>query len=171
MEQQVSKAEIQLKGLSDNERQWFQTMKQRRDEHERLTNKFKTSEELAKKDDKVNNNLNPDRLNKLSDSKRKKILDAEKKKRPFQTPKEKYKQGLEKSSLLRAKAMKSKKRPQKVNAVPEEKESHPLRKARVSKFAKDLTDTSRRGAKRLRYISYVIFCLFTNLSIRILTNN
>lgn len=148
MEQQVSRAEIQLKGLSDRDRQWFQTMKQRRDEHERLTNNFKAAEAAAKDP----NGGKPDRLSKLSDSKRKKLAAAERKKTPSQLAKEKYKKGIERGSLLRAKAVKTQKKPQKLRSIEENDDGNKraMRKPKSSKFAQDLTDTSRRGAKRLR---------------------
>jgi len=148
MEQQVSRAEIQLKGLNDRERQWFQTMKQRRDERERLTNNFKANEEAAKHSNPAKN----ERLSKLSDAKRKKLADADKKKSPAQLSKEKYKKGLEKESYLRAKSAKVQKRPQKLRSIDEfVANKREVRKPRTSKFAQDLTDTSRKGAKRLRH--------------------
>lgn len=149
MEQQVSRAEIQLKGLNDRDRQWFQTMKQRRDERERLTNNFAANEKAAK--DPLNATKN-DRLSKLSDSKRKKLADADKKKSPAQLAKKKYKKSLETGSLLRAKAAKVQKRPQKLWSIEDtDVKRREVRKPKTSKFAQGLTDTSRKGAKRLRW--------------------
>lgn len=155
MEQQVAKAEIHLKGMSDKDRSWFQTMKQRRDERERLTNNFKAAAAKANEPDDPAAKaakLKEDRLKKLSESKRKKVTDADKKKTPSQLAKERYRQSMEKGSLLRAKALKSAKRPQKLRSVHDQDDApkQSVKKPRTSKFANDLTDTSRRGAKRLR---------------------
>lgn len=167
MEQQVAKAEIQLKGMNDKDRQWFQTMKQRRDERERLTNNFKTNAQKAADGGAEGENggaakQKEDRFKKLSESKQKKITKADKKKSPSQLFKERHRQNLEKGSLLRAKAAKVQKKPQKLRSVhdPDDGPKQSARKPRASKFAQDLTDTSRRGAKRLRYTSIFtsIYC-------------
>lgn len=155
MEQQVAKAEVHLKGMSDKDRSWFQTMKQRRDERERLTNNFKANAAKANEDDDDKSKAGKkadDRLKKLSDSKRKKAIDADKKKSPMQLSKERYRQNIEKGSLLRARAVKMQKKPQKLRAIhePEDGPKQFVKKSRSSKFAQDLTDTSRRGTKRLR---------------------
>lgn len=161
MEQQISKSEMTLKGLNDRDRSWFQTMKQRKTERDRLDAEFKANE-TAKSAATVKQEPGDKRkpgsadLSKLSESKRKKKEVAERKastsnKHPSQLAKQRYIQSKEKTSLLRAKATKTAHKPQRVRSIEENVyERKTLKNKRESKFSVDLTNTSRRGTKRLR---------------------
>lgn len=151
MEQQISKSELSLKGMGDRERSWFQTMKQRKMEKERLNNQFKVSE--AAKFVPGNKSIQTD-LSKLSESKRKKRMEAEKKKTPSQLAKQKIKQQQEKVSFLRAKASKVAQKAKRIRQIDENNiERTAVKTKKPSKFAVDLTNTSRRNLKKLRYYS------------------
>lgn len=150
MEQQIAKQELSLRGMGDRERSWFQTMKQRKSEKERLDNKFKTEAEAAK-NPSGKRSAETD-LSKLSESKRKKKEEAEKKKTPSQMAKQKIRDQQEKISFLRAKASKiahKTKRIRQIDEMPDGRQQKGKTK-RASKFAVDLTNTSRRNAKKLR---------------------
>lgn len=160
MEQQISKSEMTLKGMNDRDRGWFQTMKQRKSERDRLDTNFKANAEAktaktVKLESGDKRKGGPD-LSKFSESKRKKKEAAERKastdnKHPSQLAKQRYIKSKEKTSLLRAKATKTALKPKRVHSIEEnivEKKS--VRNKRESKFSVDLTNTSRRGTKRLR---------------------
>lgn len=162
MEQQISKSEMTLKGLTDRDRSWFQTMKQRKTERDRLDADFKANETAKNAADTVKKEPGDKRksgaadLSKLSESKRKKKEVAERKastsnKHPSQLAKQRYIQSKEKTSLLRAKATKTAHKPQRVRSIEENVyERKSIKNKRESKFSVDLTNTSRRGTKRLR---------------------
>lgn len=157
MEQQISKSEQTLRGMNERDRSWFQTMKQRKTERERLDANFKASEEAKQATVKTEPGAKrKGDLSKLSDSKRKKKEDAERKastsnKHPSQLAKQRYIKSKEKTSLLRAKASKAAHKPQRVRSIEENTvERKSFKNKRESKFSVDLTNTSRRGAKRLR---------------------
>lgn len=155
MEQQIAKQELSLRGMGDRERSWFQTMKQRKTEKDRLDNKFKAEAEAAK---------NPGKrpaegdLSKLSESKRKKKEEAEKKKTPSQMAKQKVREQNEKMSFLRAKASKIAHKTKRIRQVDEIQDArqNKAKTKRPSKFAVDLTNTSRRNTKKLRYGSFYV---------------
>lgn len=150
MEQQIAKSEITLRGLEDRERQWFQSMKQRNAEKERLTNNFKENEKAKKAGDTSKRKPDSD-ISKLSESKRKREETAAAMKTPSQLAKERYIQKRDNASFLRAKAVKSQKKPRRLNALDDDiPQKQKIKNRKVSKFAQDLTDTSRRNAKRLR---------------------
>lgn len=162
MEQQISRSEMSLKGMNDRDRSWFQTMKQRKTERERLDANFKANETVknaaAVKTEKGDKRKGAADLSKLSESKRKKKELAERKastsnKHPSQLAKQRYIKTKERSSLLRAKASKAALKPKRVHSIEENVfERKSVKNKRESKFSVDLTNTSRRGAKRLRYV-------------------
>lgn len=160
MEQQISKSEMTLRGLNDRDRSWFQTMKQRKTERDRLDANFKANE-VTKGPNAVKTEAGDKRkgatdFSKLSDSKRKKKEDAERKantsnKHPSQLAKQRYIHTKENTSLLRAKATEIALKPKRVRSIEENVvDRKSFRNKRESKFSVDLTNTSRRGAKRLR---------------------
>lgn len=162
MEQQISKSELALKGMNDRDRSWFQTMKQRKTERDRLDANFKANE-AAKAVPDVKSESGDKRkrttdLSKLSESKRKKKEAAERKadltnKHPSLLAKKRYIQSKEKTSLLRAKTSKLAYKPKRVRSIEENiTEKKSMKNKRESKFSVDLTNTGRRGAKRLRYL-------------------
>lgn len=151
LEMQINKTENSLKGLTAPQREWFQTMKQRKEEKERLSVNPKETTEKAK--DKSANNKAKKRgsgdheFNKKNSKKRR-----EEKMHPEQLAKLRAMREIEKVSLVRAKLMKSKSRPGKLNAVREDDDISKSKASnkRRSKFNLDLTDTSNRGSKKLR---------------------
>lgn len=150
MEQQIAKQEMSLRGMNDRERTWFQSMKQRRNEKDRLDSNFKDAE--AAKKAASGEKVTEEDLKRLSASKRKKLEDAEKKKTPSQLAKQRVRDAQEKASFLRAKANKTAmktKRIRQVDAPAKQREA--AKNKKTSRFAVDLTNTSRRNAKKLRY--------------------
>lgn len=155
MEQQIAKSEITLRGLEDRERHWFQTMKQRKEENDRLTTNFKVTEKAKNAEvTSVNGKKRKGEadISKLSESKRKKKEEAARTKTPSQVAKERIIKQREKGSLIRAKAMKSQNRQRRLNALENNDmpEKQSFKNKKTSKFSHDLTDTSRRNAKKLR---------------------
>lgn len=151
MEQQIAKHELSLKGLGDRERAWFQTMKKRKSEKDRLDNNFKAAE-AAKNAPNGKRSATNDH-SKLSDSKRRKKEEKEKMKTPSQMAKQKHRDQEEKISFLRAKATKIAHKTKRIRQVDENTNNSMAtnKNRRVSKFSVDLTNTSRRNAKKLRY--------------------
>lgn len=151
---QINKAENSLRGLSGEEREWFQSMKQRREEKERLS---------VNPDDKKSSTAYGGRKmggggrggahenNKKNSKKRREERKAERR-TPEQSAKARAMREIEKVSLVRAKLSKSHRKPGRLNAMPDDqpKRSMSATNKKRSKFSHDLTDTSQRGAKRLR---------------------
>lgn len=161
MEQQLSKTERKLLGTKLEQRDWFQTKKQREEEKERLA---LTTPDTTPKPQK-GNNKNKKReyggdgedgppVKELSNKKKKK--EEPKRKTPEQLAKERAMKEIEKVSLVRAKMSKLRKRPGKLSAVSDTPVSrgntsaNPKRTGSHSAFTNDLTDVSRSGALRLR---------------------
>lgn len=157
MEQQISKSELTLRGMNDRERGWFQTMKQRKQEKDRLDSNFKAIED-AKNVVTDGKRKSTTDLSKLSESKRKKKEEAEKqlRKTPSQMAKQKYRESQEKASFLRAKASKIAHKTKRIRQVDEARRPMANKMKRASKFSVDLTNTSRRNAKKLRYDTSII---------------
>lgn len=149
MEQQISKHELSLKGMGDRERVWFQTMKRRKSEKDRLDANFKEAEAAKNGNGKL---TAAEALSKLSESKRKKKEESEKKQSPAQIAKQKIRDQQEKMSFLRAKATKIAHKTKRIRQLdPDSSQKHAAtRNKRASKFAVDLTNTSRRNTKKLR---------------------
>lgn len=144
--------------MSDRDRTWFQTMKQRKTEKDRLDTKFKEAE--AAKNATANGGVKRagDDLSKLSESKRKKKEEAQKTQTPSQLAKQRFVKAKESASYLRAKASKiahKQKRIRQIDDVSEKKQ--PMRNKKESRFSVDLTNTGRRNAKKLRYVSTMNF--------------
>lgn len=150
MEQQIAKQELALRSMDDRQRIWFQTMKQRRQEKERLDKDFQEAE--ATKLISSGKGLANIDLSKLSASKRKKKEEADKKKSPAQLAKQRVRDAQEKASFLRAKASKNSLKTKRIRQVdaPIQQRQDAARKKKSSKFSVDLTNTSRRNAKKLR---------------------
>ncbi|XP_031617925.1 probable ATP-dependent RNA helicase DDX27 [Contarinia nasturtii] len=152
MEQQISKQELSLRGMGDRERTWFQSMKKRKQEKERLDNNFKATE--AAKNVNGKRTATTSDLSKLSESKRKKKEEATAKKTPSQMAKQKVRDHQEKISFLRAKASKIAHKTKRIRQIDEMNNDRHMannKNKRVSKFSVDLTNTSRRNTKKLRY--------------------
>lgn len=161
LEMQINKTENSLKGLTVPQREWFQTMKQRKEEKERLS--VNPNETTDKGKDKKSNKQPKKRgsgdheFNKKNAKKRR-----EERMSPEQLAKARAMREIEKVSLVRAKLMKSKSRPGKLNAVREDDDipKSKVNNKRRSKFNLDLTDTSNRGSKKLRYVNVFEFTVF-----------
>ncbi|XP_017471580.1 PREDICTED: probable ATP-dependent RNA helicase DDX27 [Rhagoletis zephyria] len=168
MEQQLSKTERKLQGTQSEQRQWFQTRKQREEEKARLA--INPPEE-EKKSATTANNKGAKRkrteyggegedgppVKELSAKKKKK--EEPRKKSPEQLAKERVIKEIEKASLVRAKMSKLKSRPGKLNSVADEQSRRhvsdygklkPKKRPGQSAFTNDLTDVSRSGALRIR---------------------
>ena len=140
---QLNQTENKLKGLSQPQREWFQTMKQRRDEKERLS----VTEPKEKK--KGGGGSQKKSGGKNKDSNKNQRVER---KTPSQLAKERAMRELEKVSLVRAKLAKSHSRAGKIRAIQEDS-ARPAKLAgnkKRSKFLSDLTDTSQKGARKLR---------------------
>ncbi|XP_037048402.1 probable ATP-dependent RNA helicase DDX27 [Bradysia coprophila] len=155
LEMQINKTENSLKGLTQPQREWFQTMKQRKEEKERLsvnptetTNKGKDKKDKSTDGKARKRSKGDHEFNKKNTKKRR-----EENMHPDKLAKARVMREIEKVSLVRAKLMKSKSRPGKLNAIQEDDEASKskMTNKRRSKFNLDLTDTSNRKSKTLRY--------------------
>ncbi|XP_033218592.1 probable ATP-dependent RNA helicase DDX27 [Belonocnema kinseyi] len=142
MENQANRMENLLKGSNEkNRRSWFQTKKERKDEKERLQ---LTESKPKSKKRKESSSLEGEKEKKLK-----------KKKEPVDPAEERINKELEKVAAYQARLAKKTNRQKKIRAMVDEKgrpnEKKGARKRTKSSFAEDLTDTSRKGVKRLRY--------------------
>lgn len=160
MEQQLSKTERKLLGTKLEQRDWFQTKKQREEEKERLA---LTTPDNTPKPQKGNNKNKKREYGgdgedgpPVKELNKKKKKEEPKRKTPEQLAKERAMKEIEKVSLVRAKMSKLRKRPGKLSAVSDTPVSrgntsaNPKRTGSHSAFTNDLTDVSRSGALRLR---------------------
>lgn len=160
-EQTLTKAERRLLAANkkdkanEPERLWFQTKKQRVEEKDRLDVNPEKEEEKKKKQPQKRKRKNSDSDYEdgppvLSFKKKEK---KEEKKTPSQMAKERAMRELEKVSLVQAKMTKYKSKPRKLGAMAETtlKTGPKTNKKGKSRFDLDLTDTTPKGAKRLRY--------------------
>ncbi|XP_049789458.1 probable ATP-dependent RNA helicase DDX27 [Schistocerca nitens] len=153
-ENQVNRAEKLLKeGKGDkSQRSWFQTEKDRRLEKERLRltdpkggkKKRGTKRKADDSDDEREINANNEAEKKAKKGKWK------------ETPEDRVQAEMSKIAALQARLAKKKSRPRKLRTLVDTP-SQPIgqknssSKRKKSSFAEDLTDVSRKGAKRLRY--------------------
>ncbi|KAL9702065.1 hypothetical protein quinque_005583 [Culex quinquefasciatus] len=164
-EQQLSKTENKLKGISNGpSREWFQNSHERHQEKERLS--IKTDEEKAEKKkqnknkrkrggDDSEDEFDPIKYQQEKKQKVAKRAKAEAAKTPKQLAKERALQELTKVSMVQAKLSKIKSRPSRVTATEDEKEpskgGKQFKQKKRSRFERDLTDVSKKGVKKLRY--------------------
>lgn len=162
-EQQLNVTEKRLldKNATKEQRQWFQTHRQRMEEKERLSIRPKDPEkEAKKKQNKQKRRRGSDNESDLEDYIFKNRGEKKKKERkplPVKSARaqarERALKDLEAASLTRAKISKSIVKPKKLRAVDDSqprKEFAKPRRANGSKFAFDM-DTSKKGVKKLRY--------------------
>lgn len=152
LEMQINKTENSLKGLTQPQREWFQTMKQRKEEKERLSVNPKEAAGDKGKDKSAKNAPKKRGAGDHENNKKNTKKRREERMHPEQLAKKRAMREIEKVSLVRAKLMKSKSRPGKLNAIREDEEAAKSKggNKRRSKFNLDLTDTSNRGSKKLR---------------------
>lgn len=156
MEMEINRAENSLRGLTTQQREWFQTMKQRKQEKERLSvnvndKRSGGSGGGGKAGGQKRGGTGGHENNKKNSKIRKEERKAERR-TPEQSAKARAMREIEKASLVRAKLMKSHRKPGRLNSMPEDKPiaNRSIANKKRSKFTNDLTDTSQRGAKRLR---------------------
>lgn len=175
-EQQLNVTEKKLKAQMDKNnksfpsaqpRQWFQSHRERMEEKERLAlkenepeeddGKKKKKEKPTKKrkqddgSDLEDNFFNQQRQNKKSRPNKSK---KDENKSPQELAKERAQRELEMASLTRAKLAKCKHKLKKLKSVVDDKEAKlqfQQRRKPKGKFAKDLSDTSKKNVKKLRY--------------------
>lgn len=136
-ENQANKAQRILTGENEN-RPWFQTTKERKEEKNRLALKPKDPKKKTKKknDDEVpvknNKNKKPQKGKETADDRARSELD--------------------KVALLQARLAKKKTKPKKIRSCPDELvDAGKGTKRSRSNFTDDLTDVSKKGVKRMRY--------------------
>ncbi|XP_022900577.2 probable ATP-dependent RNA helicase DDX27 [Onthophagus taurus] len=142
-ENQVNRAQKLLNGEKDQERPWFQTKRQRKDEKERLS---------LNQEKKVNSKTKS--KNKLSETDKGGDKNDKKKKtkKVKDTAEDRVQGELKKLALLQAKLAKKKTKPKKINAVYDNVDGVSKGKKRKrSNFADELCDTSRKGVKKFRH--------------------
>ncbi|XP_043484297.1 probable ATP-dependent RNA helicase DDX27 [Leptopilina heterotoma] len=146
LENQANRVENLLKGDENQSRTWFQTKKERKDEKERLqlTEKKKPPQKAKEKE---KNSKEKEKGN----AKEKK----NKKNEPVDEAEERVNKELEKVAAYQARVAKRMNRQKKIRTVVENY-SNPMDKKNLkrkakSSFVDDLTDTSRKGVKRMRY--------------------
>ncbi|XP_066591378.1 probable ATP-dependent RNA helicase DDX27 [Prorops nasuta] len=140
-ENQANRTEKLLKEADEkNERSWFQTGKERKQEKERLLLTQKKAKNKDKKD-KENPNVVKNKKKKVESQK--------------ETAEDRANKELEKIAAFQARLAKKSNKPQKIRTVADNNElisqtKGPNKRSRSS-FANDLTDVSKKGVKRMRY--------------------
>ncbi|GFG36717.1 hypothetical protein Cfor_00875, partial [Coptotermes formosanus] len=141
-ENQANRAEKILKGQAEMPRSWFQSDEERKLEKKKLM--------LSEPDDKKRKKVQDNNVKEAKQSKRGKRGGKNK-----DTPEERAEAELSKVMALKARLAKKKDRPHKIRAVIDHKAHHLSKtgsfKRKKSSFAQDLTDVSKKGAKRMRY--------------------
>ncbi|OAD54146.1 putative ATP-dependent RNA helicase DDX27 [Eufriesea mexicana] len=146
IENQANRAEKLLKNETNKgiQRTWFQTQKERKEEKEKLS--------LTEK--QLNTNKGEKRRNKetsnIVEEKKKKSKEPKK-----ETPEDRAKRELEKIAAYQARLAKRKNKQKKIKTIMEDNKSVSNKRASLkrpkSSFAADLTDTSKRAVKKMRY--------------------
>ncbi|CAK9823753.1 Probable ATP-dependent RNA helicase DDX27 [Anthophora retusa] len=147
IENKANRAENLLKNENDKgaQRTWFQTNKERKEEKEKLS--------LNEKQPKMNNKEKRKQNKELPNT-------VEEKKNKFkqvkkETAEDRARRELEKIEAYQARLAKKKNKQQKIRTIVENDQSLANRRASLkrskSSFAADLTDTSKKSVKRMRY--------------------
>ncbi|XP_051174595.1 probable ATP-dependent RNA helicase DDX27 [Leptopilina boulardi] len=144
LENQANRMENLLKGSEGQTRTWFQTKKERKDEKERLQLTEKKSTQLKK-----------EKLKEKENGKENKKKKQDKKNEPIDEAEERVNKELEKVAAFQARAAKRMNKQKKIRTVVENDyhsmDKKKLKRKAKSSFVEDLTDTSRKGVKRMRY--------------------
>lgn len=144
IENQANRAEKLLKSESNKgaERTWFQTQKERKEEKEKLSLTEKQSTNKEKKQNKEPSNIIEDKKKKSKGPKQ-------------ETAEDRANRELEKIAAYQARLAKKKNKQNKIRAVVENDKFSSNRKASLkrpkSSFADDLTNTSKKAVKKMRY--------------------
>ncbi|KAG7204513.1 hypothetical protein KM043_004939 [Ampulex compressa] len=143
MENQANRAENMLKDIgTKNQRGWFQSKRERKEEKERLTLTEKLPKNKSKK-------LEKKPLNIVEEKKKNKRKEPKK-----ETAEDRANKELEKIAAYQARLSKKQNKQRKIRAVVDDDRPAPrkgnLKRSR-STFAADLTDTSKKAVKRMRY--------------------
>uniref|UniRef100_A0A1B6CUR1 RNA helicase n=2 Tax=Clastoptera arizonana TaxID=38151 RepID=A0A1B6CUR1_9HEMI len=146
-ENQANKAEKILKGgPGERPRSWFQTHKQRMEEKERLSLTDLKDKKNKDKNKEVDPKVMSENIFKEKKKKQKKGVD---------TAEDRINREMQKVMLLQARLAKKKQKQKKIKSVVDigeySKKNKAIKKFKKTNFAEDLTDTSRKGVKRLRY--------------------
>lgn len=168
LEQQIGKTERKLlKGPNGGPvpRQWFQTIRERQEERDRLALKEKEEEikktgktgpKLKQQQKRKRNNSGSDIEDMIVNEKPKKKKPAAPTKTPDDLAKERSMKELDKVAQVQARFAKGKKKNKKLRSYEDtemrefrQNAKKPMNKS-FSKFAVDLTDTSKKGVRRLR---------------------
>ncbi|XP_026750382.2 probable ATP-dependent RNA helicase DDX27 [Galleria mellonella] len=166
MEKQTAKLEGTLKKEegqdgpkyeTKRQHEWFQTNKEKREEKERLAlSQHQGKDKQQKgKGKKRKHDSDDDSDDGGSGKKRKKNT----KQKPKDTPEERVRREMEKVALLQSRMAKRKKKQRRIRTVDDDddrpqipqKKSFKNKNKKQNNFANDLTDTSQKAAKRLRY--------------------
>ncbi|XP_060828935.1 probable ATP-dependent RNA helicase DDX27 [Bombus pascuorum] len=144
IENQANRAEKLLKNESNKgaQRTWFQTQKERKEEKEKLSLTEKQNTNKEKKQNKEPSNIVEEKKKKSKESKQ-------------ETAEDRAKRELEKIAAYQARLAKKKNKQNKIRAVVENDKFSSNRKASLkrpkSSFAADLTNTSKKAVKKMRY--------------------
>uniref|UniRef100_A0A1B6G1W7 RNA helicase n=1 Tax=Cuerna arida TaxID=1464854 RepID=A0A1B6G1W7_9HEMI len=149
-ENQANRAEKLLKeGGEEMPRSWFQSHKQREEEKERLR-LTEVKKEPGKSKEVKGKEKEEKAPNEVQERPRQ---NKRKKKKHEESPGERVQQEMEKVMLLQARLAKKKRKPKKIKTVIDSAFDGATggRKRKQSSFEHELTDTSKKGVKRLRY--------------------
>ena len=146
IENQANRVERLLKDEKDTgeQRSWFQTQKERKEEKDKLSLVEKPPKSKEKKQKKSREPSN------LVEEKKKKVSKEPKK----DSAEDRANRELEKTAAFQARLAKKKNKQKKIRAIVEDKSTNNRRaglKRPRSSFAADLTDTSKKAVKRMRY--------------------
>ncbi|XP_076293966.1 dead-box helicase Rs1 [Lasioglossum baleicum] len=146
MENQTNRVEKLLKNENNKgeQRSWFQTQRERKEEKEKLS--------LTEKQPKIKANKKQNREpSNLVQEKKKKVAKEPKK----ETAEDRARNELDKTAAYQARLAKKKNKQKKIRAVIDDDRSTTNKRAGLkrpkSSFVADLTDTSKKAVKRMRY--------------------
>ncbi|XP_006618560.1 probable ATP-dependent RNA helicase DDX27 [Apis dorsata] len=145
IENQANRAEKLLKNESNKsiQRTWFQTQKERKEEKERLS----LTEKQSNKKEKKKSNKEPSNI---VEEKKKKAKEPKK-----ETAEDRAKKELEKIAAYQARLAKKQNKLNKIRTIVDDDKFTPnkkvLQKRPRSSFVADLTNTSKKAVKKMRY--------------------
>ncbi|XP_033203938.1 dead-box helicase Rs1 [Bombus vancouverensis nearcticus] len=144
IENQANRAEKLLKNESNKgtQRTWFQTQKERKEEKEKLSLTEKLNTNKGQKQNKEPSNIIEEKKKRSKEPKQ-------------ETAEDRAKKELEKIAAYQARLAKKKNKQNKIRTVVENDKFSSNRKASLkrpkSSFAADLTNTSKKAVKKMRY--------------------
>lgn len=149
IENQANRAEKLLNDQSSkNQRTWFQSQKERKEEKEKLS----LTEKKPRNKEKTKQSREPSNIVEEKKKKKNKVSKEPKK----DTAEDRANRELEKTAAYQARLAKKQNKQKRIRTITDDDRSFsnrtgPSKRSKKSSFAADLTDTSKKAVKRMRY--------------------